>query len=92
MYVLLIDKLRDLFRLRKHSVKVLEPFIMTGEFEDDLRDLLQIDTCNIASPDTVLGLAKTDWKHWTFHNTEVLVPGDFNITEAEKGGYFLYPR
>ena len=92
MHVLLIDKLRDLFGLPKHPVKVLEPFTMIGEFEDDLRGLLHIDTCNITAPGTVYGLTKTDWKPWTFHHTEVLVPGNFNITEAGKGGYYLFSQ
>ncbi len=74
-------------------VKIIEPFQMLGEIDDKLMDALGIDVMPVLPPKTMFGFENKDWKPFTmFDGTEVLVPGNFNVTPDEKGGWYLYPE
>ena len=74
-------------------VKIIEPFQMLGEIDEKLMDALGIDVMPVLPPKTMFGFENKDWKPFTmFDGTEVLVPGNFNVTPDEKGGWYLYPQ
>lgn len=74
-------------------VKVIEPYQMLGEVENDLRDALGIDTVNLSLPGTLFGFDLEGWKPWTtFDGTPVLVPGLFNTEPDENGDILQYPE
>jgi hypothetical protein len=76
-----------------YRVKVIEPFQMLGEIDDALMEALGIDVVGVFGPKTMFGFANRDWKPFTmFDGTEVLVPGDFNVTPNGRGGWFLHPE
>lgn len=76
-----------------HRVKVIEPYQMLGEVDDPLRKSLGIDVIGISPPKNLFGFAQKDWKPFAlFDGTEVLVPGDFNITVDDKGDSYIYPK
>lgn len=76
-----------------YRVKVIEPFQMLGEIDDALMEALGIDVVGVFGPKTMFGFANRDWKPFTmFDGTEVLVPGDFNVTPDGRGGWFLHPE
>jgi hypothetical protein len=74
-------------------VKVIEPFQMLGEVDDELRKALGVDTIALDSETNFFGFENKDWKRWTlFDGTPVLVPGKFN-TEPDADGYvYQYPQ
>jgi hypothetical protein len=84
IHVSCVAKLRDHFGLVKHPVKVIEPFQMLGEVEDDLKLALGVDVTPVLGPRTMFGFANENWKPWSLNGLEVLVPGNFNVTVAEK--------
>ncbi|MCL2832221.1 MAG: methyltransferase [Treponema sp.] len=88
----IVYKLRKAFKLHEHPVRVIEPYQMLGEIEDDLREKLCAD-CAFVMPYTCLfGYRLENWKPWTlFDGTPVLVPGDFNTVPAPDGGLYQYP-
>jgi len=74
-------------------VKIIEPFQMLGEIDEKLMDVLGLDVLGVLPPKTMFGFENKDWKEFTmFDGTEVLVPGDFNVTPDGKGGLYLYPE
>lgn len=93
MNVTCVAALRDHYKLEKRRVKVYEPYQMLGLIEEDLADVIGIDTAAVASRDNLFGFRNEDWKEWRLHNgLEVLVPGNFNTTVDEAGNTFIYPE
>lgn len=76
-----------------YRVKVIEPYQMLGEIDEQLTEALGIDVVGVLGPKTMFGFENKDWKPFTmFDGTEVLVPGNFNVTPDDKGGWYLYPE
>ena len=74
-------------------VKVVEPYQMLGEIQDDLRDKIGVDTVALYNYVTAFGYELRDWKPWTtFDGAKVLVPGLFNTEPNEKGDIYMYPQ
>lgn len=87
-------------RLRRHllgdatfRVKVIEPYQMLGEIDDELRAALPVDLIGVPARKSIFGTEARDWKPFTlFDGTECLVPGQFNVTPAPDGGWHIYPE
>ncbi len=78
---------------KDYRVKIIEPYQMLGEIDDELMEALGIDVMAVLMPRTMFGFVNTDWKSFTmFDGTEVLVPGQFNVTPAPGGGWYMYPQ
>lgn len=94
MSVIAVDKLRRaLLGDADWRVKVIEPYQMLGEIDDALKEAIGIDVWDAMPRKTMFGFENRDWKPFTmFDGTEVLVPGDFNVTPEEKGGWLIYPE
>lgn len=94
MHVSVVDKLRKAVLGDMNYVpKVIEPYQMLGEIDDELAAALKIDVAGVFNRNTFYGFPNTDWKPFTmFDGTKVLVPGDFNLTEDEKGDLLMYPQ
>jgi len=61
--------------------------------DEDLRQALGLDVVGVHGPGTMFGFKNEDWKPFTlFDGTPVLVPGQFIVTPAEDGGWFIYPE
>ena len=76
-----------------YRVRVTEPYQMLGEIDEALAEALGIDVVGVLGRKTMFGFENKDFKPFTlFDGTEVLVPGDFNVTDDDKGGYFIYPE
>ncbi|NOX54505.1 MAG: methyltransferase [Planctomycetes bacterium] len=95
MHVSAISRLRrEVLGDPSYRVKVIEPYQMLGEIDDELREALGIDVIGCQPRKTLFATVNTDWKPLTlFDGTEVLVSGDFNITIEEKtGDWLIYPE
>lgn len=74
-------------------VKVIEPYQMLGEIDDELRAALGIDVVGTPPRTSILGTEAKDWKPFTlFDGTPCLVPGQMNLTPAPDGGWLMYPE
>ncbi|MCE5250222.1 uroporphyrinogen decarboxylase family protein [bacterium] len=72
-------------------VKVIEPYQMLGEIDEDLREKLFIDCAGLFGTKNMFGFENGSWKEWTtFDGTEVLVPGLFNTEPDENGDIPMY--
>ena len=76
-----------------HRVRVIEPYQMLGEIDDELRATLPVDLIGAPARKSIFGTEARDWKPFTlFDGTECLVPGQFNVTLAADGGWQIYPE
>jgi len=91
MHVTCVAQLREYYGL-KGPVKVADPSTMTGIIEDDLKEAIGCDVDSLEPYTNFFGFKNENWKEWRYKGIDVLVPGDFNVTEDGKGGYYLYPQ
>ena len=76
-----------------YRVKVIEPYQMLGEVDDELRTALGIDVIGIPGRKTLFGTVNTNWKPFTLNDgTEALVSGDFNFSKDDAGDTYIYPE
>ncbi len=93
MHVTAIEALRKHYGLEKRRVKASEPYQMLGDLEDDLLDVLGIDTIPLLSPNTMFGFKNENWKEFTAPwGQKLLVSEHFNTRDNGKGGLFIYPE
>jgi len=93
IHVLIVEKLRDYFGLEKRPVKVIEPYQMLGEIDQDLIREMGIDVIGLFGEKNMFGISNTNWKvHKTFWGQEVLLPGNFNYTYNYNGDILMYPE
>ena len=91
IHVLAIDKLRDFYGLEKRPVKLIEPYQMLGEIENDLADILHLDVTGILASNTLFGFPNENWKEFRTHWGQVLlVPGMFNTIKDENGDRLVF--
>jgi hypothetical protein len=90
IHTTIIEELREHYGLEKRPVRVMEPFQMLGEIEDDLRAAMGIDTKPLWSPWTMFGFKNENYRPWKAPwGQELLVPEKFVVTE-DNGGLSLY--
>ncbi len=94
MHVSVVHRLRRrILGDARWRVKVIEPYQMLGEIDDDLREALGIDVIGALPRKSIFGTEAADWKPFTlFDGTPCLVPGDFNLTPAPDGGWHMHPE
>ena len=92
IHVSVVAALRDHFGLERRPVKVHEPYQMLGWVDDDLKAAMGIDTEGVFRRNTMFGFPNQDWKPWVFNGLEVLVAGDFNVTQDAAGDILIHPE
>ncbi|MBI5387707.1 MAG: methyltransferase [Verrucomicrobia bacterium] len=76
-----------------HRVKVIEPYQMLGEIDEELRQVLDLDVVGVHGPQTMFGFKNEGWKPFTMTDgTPVLVAEKFNVTPAPDGGWWMHPE
>ncbi len=93
IHVRIVEKLREHYGLDRHPVKVIEPYQMLGEIEEDLISALHIDTVSVSGSKNMFGIEQSGWHGFkTFWDQEILVPGNFNARLDSNGDLLIYPE
>jgi hypothetical protein len=93
MHVTCVAALREHYGLEKRPVKVCEPYQMLGEIEEDLLDVLGIDTVALPGPSTIFGFRNENWKPFRAPwGQELLVSGHFNTRVDTNGDLLIFPQ
>lgn len=86
-----------LVRLREHlgldpaGVKVYDQFQMLGEVAMDLVERLDVDLLPVEPESISFNLRNQNFKPWKlFDGTDVLVPGQFNVTITPEGDWLMH--
>ena len=73
--------------------RVHEPYQMLAEVDAELQAALGVDVVGVWPRKNIFGYEASGWKPFSlFDGTPCLVPGDFNVTPAEDGGWLMYPQ
>jgi hypothetical protein len=93
IHVLILQKLREHYGLKKIPVKVTEPYQMLGEIDPELMDILGVDVIGLNPRTNILGFESNNWKEFRmWWGQEVLVPGNFNTKTGTGGDLLLFPE
>jgi hypothetical protein len=93
IHVLIVEKLRDYYGLSKMPVKVVEPYQMLGEIDQELLAAMNIDVIGLFGAKNMFGVRNENWKvHKTPWGQEVMLPGEFNYTFTDNGDILMYPE
>ena len=94
IHVSVVHRLRQrLLGNPDYRVKVIEPYQMLGEVDDELRTALGVDVVGVLPRKSIFGTQASGWKPFTlFDGTPCLVSGDFNVTPAPDGGWLFHPE
>lgn len=60
LHCIIVEKLREYYGLERRPVRIIDPFQMLGEVDDELLDLIGIDTIGIWGRKICLILMKRD--------------------------------
>ena len=73
--------------------RVHEPYGMLAQVDEPLRKALGSDVIGVWPRKNLFGYTNDSWKPFTLQDgTKVEVPGNFNVTPAEDGGWLMYPE
>ena len=77
-----------------HIVKVIEPYQMLGEVDEELRKALELDVVGVNPPCDMFGVRQENFKPFKMpvDGTEVLIAGEFNYTVDDNGDLLMYPE
>lgn len=93
IHVLIVEKLREYYGLEKRPVKVIEPYQMLGEIDQELIKAMDIDTTGLFGLNNMFGIPNENWKvHRTLWGQEVMFPGNFNYDYNDRGDMLIYPE
>ena len=93
IHVVVVEKLREYYGLEKHPVKVIEPYQMLGEIDEELLREMNIDVIGLYGEKNMFGIPNKDWKlNKTFWGQEVMFPGEFNYTYNSNGDILIHPE
>lgn len=91
MHVSVVAALRAHYGLENLPVKVVEPYQMLGEVDEELQRIVGIDAVPVLGPTTLFGFKNEAWKEWQAPwKQSVLVPGDFETT-VQGDDVLIYP-
>ncbi len=64
IHVRAVDLLRKHYGLDNKPIKVIEPYQMLGEIEEDLAGVLGIDIIGLTGKKNMFGITQDKWKEW----------------------------
>ncbi|MEE9463657.1 MAG: uroporphyrinogen decarboxylase family protein, partial [Bacteroidales bacterium] len=93
IHVLVVEKLRAHFGLGKRPVKVIEPYQMLGEVEEDLLEAMGVDVVGLWGKNNMFGIPQENFRPFiTFWGQEILVPEKFNTEIDANGDLVIFPE
>jgi len=85
-------KLREVLGLPQKPIKVIEPFQMLGEIDEDILKTFGVDVIGLWNQGNMFGYKNENWKPWEMTDgTPVLMGGGFEYDTDGKGDIWVYP-
>ena len=94
IHVLAIENLRKHYGLERKPIRVIEPYQMLGEIDQELMYILGVDVIGLSPSNNMFGIKNHgELKEFkTFWGQTVLLPKDFNTTLDDNGDLLIYPE
>ena len=93
IHVLAVERLRDYYGLEKRPVRVIEPYQMLGEVDEELQKVIGIDVVGAWGKNNMFGIYNhAPFKPFrTFWGQDVMMPSNFNTSFDENGDLMIHP-
>src|SRR5690554_574934 len=93
IHVRIVESLRKYYGLENKPIRVIEPFQMLGEIDQELQEQLGVDVIGALGSTGMFGFNNNEpFKLFkTFWGQEVLVPENFNTRIDVRGDLVIYP-
>lgn len=94
IHVLAVENLRKYYGLSSRPVRVIEPYQMLGEVDQELIDCMGIDVIGAWGKNNMFGVYNhAPYKEFvTFWGQKVLLPIQFNTSFDDNGDLLIYPE
>lgn len=84
---------KELIGTPDYRVKIIEPYQMLGEIDEQLKQVLHLDVAGFNPPCNMFGFRDENFKPFDMPDgTPVMVPGKFNHTVDADGSILMYPE
>jgi len=87
-----VDGLRNYYGLEKRPPRINDMSTMTAFVDSDLAECLGTDVRQLENYGDTYGHINTEWKEWTYHGVDILIPKNCTVNPDGKGGYYVYPE
>ena len=92
IHIKIVEELREYFGLERRPVKLVEPYQMLGEIDDELLEAMHIDVVGLYGENNMFGFPNRDWKEFSTNwGQTILVPGQFNFSREKDRSILIYP-
>jgi len=94
IHVLSVENLRKYYGLKYKPIRVIEPYQMLGEVDDELVDAMGIDVVGAWGMNNMFGIYNHEplKEFTTFWGQKVLLPEGFHTTFDSNGDLLIYPE
>lgn len=87
----IVEELRRHYGLDPHPVRVIEPFQMLGEIEEDLQEIIGVDCVPVFGRKNMFDIDETQLhEQVTPWGQKVLIASDIDLTTDKKGNVYIY--
>jgi uroporphyrinogen-III decarboxylase len=88
----IVGELRRHYGLEERPVRIIEPFQMLGEVDEELQKIMGVDTAGVFGPTNMFAIDETQLhEQITPWGQPVLVAKDIDFTPHEDGHVYIYP-
>jgi uroporphyrinogen-III decarboxylase len=94
IHALAVENLRKYYGLESRPVRVIEPYQMLGQIDDDLMDAIGIDVVAAWGKNNMFGIYNHEplKEFKTFWGQNILLPDGFNTSYDTNGDLVVYPE
>ncbi|WP_423126982.1 uroporphyrinogen decarboxylase family protein [Gaoshiqia sp. Z1-71] len=94
VHALVVENLRKYYGLESRPVRVIEPYQMLGQIDDDLMDAIGIDVVAAWGKNNMFGIYNHEplKEFKTFWGQNILLPDGFNTSYDTNGDLVVYPE
>lgn len=86
-------KFRKALNLPDKRIKVIEPYQILGDVEEDVQKAIGGDVVGLWTPENFMGTRNVNWKNWDMPDgTPTYMSGDFNYKVDSMGNVLAYPQ
>ena len=88
-----VEALRRHYGLEQKPVKIIEPFQMLGEVDEELQAIMCVDAVGVWGRQNMFAIDETRWhEQRTPWGQQVLIAADIDLTPDAKGDIYIYAR
>lgn len=88
-----VEALREHYGLEKRPVRIIEPFQMLGEIDEELQEIIGVDCVPVFGRENMFGINETCLhEQVTPWGQKVVIAKDIDLTPDKKGDVYVYAK